>query len=115
MLARFAAKRPPDVFYVDSLDVPDYLPALEPLNRYVPRTRAWSTKPFYQRLLGGFTVNGRIYGFPKDWSPLGLIANTQMLQRAGVRRHRRDVGASSRRRSSGSGRRTRCRTARRPA
>ena len=29
MLARFAAKRPPDVFYVDSLDVPDYLPALE--------------------------------------------------------------------------------------
>jgi multiple sugar transport system substrate-binding protein len=84
MLARFAAKRPPDVFYVDSLDVPDYLPALEPLNRYVRNTRAWSTQPFHQRLLGGFTVNGRIYGFPKDWSPLGLIANTQMFQRAGV-------------------------------
>jgi multiple sugar transport system substrate-binding protein len=84
MLARFAARRPPDVFYVDSLDIPDYLPALEPLNRYVQRTRNWSTKPFYQRLLSGFTVNGRIYGFPKDWSPLGLIGNTQMLQRAGV-------------------------------
>ncbi len=84
MLSRFAARRPPDVFYVDSLDIPDYLPALEPLNRYVQRTRNWSTKPFYQRLLSGFTVNGRIYGFPKDWSPLGLIGNTQMLQRAGV-------------------------------
>ena len=84
MLARFAARRPPDVFYVDSLDVPDYLPALEPLNRYMLRTRGWTTRPFYQRLLGGFTVNGRIYGFPKDWSPLGLVANTQMLQRAGV-------------------------------
>ncbi|MCE3287190.1 MAG: extracellular solute-binding protein family 1, partial [Gaiellaceae bacterium] len=32
MLARFAAKRPPDVFYVDSLDLFDYQPALEPLN-----------------------------------------------------------------------------------
>jgi multiple sugar transport system substrate-binding protein len=84
MLARFAARRAPDVFYVDSLDVPDYLPALEPLNPYIQRTRNWSTRPFYPRLLNGFTVNGRIYGFPKDWSPLGMVANSQMLQRAGV-------------------------------
>ena len=84
MLARFASRRPPDVFYVDSLDVPDYLPALEPLNSYIQKTRKWSTKVFYPRLLSGFTVKGRIYGFPKDWSPLGLVANTQMLQRAGV-------------------------------
>ena len=85
MLARFAAKRPPDVFYVDSLDVGDYLPALEPLNGYISRTRGFSTRPFFSRLLGGYTVNGRIYGFPKDWSPLGLVANTDMLARAGVR------------------------------
>jgi multiple sugar transport system substrate-binding protein len=85
MLARFAAKRPPDVFYVDSLDVPDYLPALEPLNSYINKTKGFSTKPFYPRLLSGFTVNGRIYGFPKDWSPLAMEVNTAMLQRAGVR------------------------------
>jgi multiple sugar transport system substrate-binding protein len=84
MLARFAANRPPDVFYVDSLDLFDYQPALEPLNAYIRKTRNWSTQPFYARLLNGFSVNGRIYGFPKDWSPLGLIANTQMLQRANV-------------------------------
>ena len=84
MLARFAAKRPPDVLYVDSLDVFDYQPALEPLNKYIANTRGFSTKPFYARLLRGFTVNNQIYGFPKDWSPLGLVANTQMLQRAGV-------------------------------
>jgi multiple sugar transport system substrate-binding protein len=84
MLARFAAKRPPDVFYVDSLDVFDYQPALEPLNRYIARTRGFSTRPFFPRLLQGFTVNGRIYGFPKDWSPLGLVANSAMLSRAGV-------------------------------
>jgi multiple sugar transport system substrate-binding protein len=84
MLARFAARRPPDVFYVDSLDVPDYLPALEPLNSYIAKTRKWSTKPFFPRLLSGFTVRGRIYGFPKDWSPLGLIANSAMFSRAGI-------------------------------
>jgi len=85
MLARFAARRPPDVFYVDSLDVPDYLPALEPLNKYIRQTKGFTTKPFYGRLLQAFTVNGQIYGFPKDWSPLGMVANTAMLQRAGVR------------------------------
>lgn len=84
MLARFAAKRPPDVLYVDSLDVPDYLPALEPLNSYITKTRNWSTKPFFPRLLSGFTVKGKIYGFPKDWSPLGLIGNSAMLSKAGV-------------------------------
>ena len=84
MLARFAAKRPPDVLYVDSLDVPDYLPALEPLNGYITKTRNWSTKPFFPRLLSGFTVKGKIYGFPKDWSPLGLIGNSAMLAKAGV-------------------------------
>jgi multiple sugar transport system substrate-binding protein len=83
MLARFAARRPPDVFYVDSLDVPDYLPALEPLNSYIAKTK-FATKPFYPRLLGGFTVKGKIYGFPKDWSPLALVANTSMFQRAGI-------------------------------
>src|SRR5215213_1351675 len=85
MLARFAARRPPDVFYVDSLDVPDYLPALEPLNSYIKKTKGFTTKPFYKRLLGGFTVKGKIYGFPKDWSPLGTVANTAMMQKAGVR------------------------------
>jgi multiple sugar transport system substrate-binding protein len=85
MLARFAARRPPDVFYVDSLDVPDYLPALEPLNDEIRRDK-FNLKVFYPRLLAAFRDSrGTIYGFPKDWSPLGLIANTRMLSAAGVR------------------------------
>lgn len=83
MLARFAAKRPPDVFYVDSLDVPDYLPALEPLNDDIAKNK-FATKPFFPRLLNAFRVKGQIYGFPKDWSSLGLVANTQMLSAAGI-------------------------------
>ena len=84
MLARFASRRPPDVFYVDSLDVPDYAPALLPLNSRI-RGSKFRTKPFFKRLLAGFTVRGQILGFPKDWSPLGLEANTRMLARAKVK------------------------------
>jgi multiple sugar transport system substrate-binding protein len=83
MLARFSAKRPPDVFYVDSLDVADYAPALEPLNDEIKKF-GFNTKRFYPRLLQAFTVKGQILGFPKDWSSLGMIANTQMLSAAGV-------------------------------
>jgi multiple sugar transport system substrate-binding protein len=83
MLARFSARRPPDVFYVDSLDVADYAPALEPLNDEIKRF-GFNTGKFFPRLLNAFRHRGQIVGFPKDWSSLGLIANTQMLQRAGV-------------------------------
>src|SRR5918992_2609846 len=53
MLSRFAARRPPDVFYVESLDFHDYLPALEPLGSYIRRT-GFATSPFYGRLLNAF-------------------------------------------------------------
>jgi multiple sugar transport system substrate-binding protein len=86
MLARFAARRPPDIFYVDSNVFPDWRRQnlLEPLNDDMVRAK-FSPKPFYQRLLAGFRDNrGTIYGFPKDWSPLGMEVNPAMLQRAGV-------------------------------
>lgn len=85
MLSRFAAKRPPDVFYVESLDFHDYLPALEPLGKYI-RQSGFATRPFYGRLLNAFRSKGQVYGFPKDWSSLGLIVNTQMVRAAGVTR-----------------------------
>jgi multiple sugar transport system substrate-binding protein len=85
MLSRFAAKRPPDVFYVESLDFHDYLPALEPLGKYI-RASGYSTKPFYPRLLNAFRSKGQLYGFPKDWSSLGLIANRTMTRAAGITR-----------------------------
>ena len=52
-------------------------------------------KPFYGRLLAAFQdKKGRIYGFPKDWSPLAIEVNTTML--ASGRRHaRRGRGRSS--------------------
>lgn len=85
MLSRFAAKRPPDVFYVESLDFFDYLPALEPLGSYIKKS-GFATSPFYGRLLNAFRSKGQVYGFPKDWSSLGLIVNTRMTRAAGITR-----------------------------
>jgi multiple sugar transport system substrate-binding protein len=85
MLARFASRTPPDVFYVDSSVAPDWIKqgVLEPLNPYFAEFK-FSTKPFFPRLVAGFTSKGKVYGLPKDWSPLAMEINTTMLQKAGV-------------------------------
>jgi multiple sugar transport system substrate-binding protein len=85
MLAQFAARKPPDVFYVDSNVLPDWAKqgVLEPLDPWISRYH-FRTTPFFPRLLNGFKYGGKTYGFPKDWSPLGMQTNTAMLQKAGV-------------------------------
>ncbi|HEY3207464.1 MAG TPA: extracellular solute-binding protein [Gaiellaceae bacterium] len=87
MLARFAARKPPDLFYVDSSVFPDWQKqgVLEPLNSRIVNAHI-ALKPFYGRLLAAFRDNkGQIYGFPKDWSPLAMEVNTTALAAAGVR------------------------------
>jgi multiple sugar transport system substrate-binding protein len=85
MLAQFAARKPPDVFYVDSNVAPDWIKqgVLENLNPWIQRYK-FRTQPFYPRLLGAFQQGGQTYGFPKDWSPLAMQTNNAMLTAAGV-------------------------------
>ena len=86
MLARFAARTPPDVFYVDSNVIPDWIGqgVLEPLDSYIQQQK-FPVRPFFPRLLGAFKgTDGRTYGFPKDWSPLAMQTNTRLLRQAGV-------------------------------
>jgi len=86
MLARFAARKPPDIFYVDSNPFPDWQKqgVLEPLNARIVKSH-FALKPFYGRLLAAFRdKKGTIYGFPKDWSPLAMEVNPAMLRAAGV-------------------------------
>jgi multiple sugar transport system substrate-binding protein len=80
MTARFAARNPPDVFYVDSslADTWASQGVLQPLNSYIKASH-YDTSKFYPSLLGAFTVGKKIYGFPKDWSPLAMEINTGML------------------------------------
>jgi multiple sugar transport system substrate-binding protein len=86
MLAKFAARKPPDVFYVDSNVILDWVTQglIQPLDSYVAKSK-FSTKPFYQTLLNGFKYKGKIYGFPKDWSPLAMEVNNAFAAKAGVK------------------------------
>jgi multiple sugar transport system substrate-binding protein len=87
MLARFASRTPPDVFYVDSNVIPDWIGqgVLEPLDSYV-RQQGLATRPFFPRLLNAFKgPDGRLYGFPKDWSPLAMETSTRFMRAAKVR------------------------------
>jgi multiple sugar transport system substrate-binding protein len=85
MLARFAARKPPDVFYVDSSVFPDWVGqgVIEPLNSYFKKARM-SLKPFFPRLLAAFQYKGKTYGLPKDWSPLATEVDTTLLAKAHV-------------------------------
>lgn len=86
MLAKFSARRPPDVFYVDSNVAPDWMSqgVLAPLDPLIKQTK-YKTKPFFPRLLSAFKYKGKLYGFPKDWSPLAMETNNAMLAKAGVK------------------------------
>ncbi len=79
-LAKFAARKPPDVLYVDVADIRDWVGqgVLQPLNSYVKSSK-FSTKPYLTNLLNAFKVGKQIYGFPKDWSSLGMEVNTTLL------------------------------------
>src|SRR4051794_38435766 len=72
MLAKFAARRPADVFYVDAADFADWARqgVLQNLDSYVKASH-FKTKPFYKNLLNTFKYKRHFYGFPKDWSSLG--------------------------------------------
>jgi len=79
-LAKFAARKPPDVLYVDVADFVDWARqgVLQNLDSYVKASH-FATKPFYKNLLNAFKYKGHFYGFPKDWSSLGMEVNTTLL------------------------------------
>jgi multiple sugar transport system substrate-binding protein len=85
MLAKFSARKPPDVFYVDSNVILDWVTQglIEPLDSYVAKNQ-FPTKPFYPNLLNGFKYKGKLYGFPKDWSNLAVEVNNAFASKAGV-------------------------------
>lgn len=83
MKARFAANNAPDVFYVDSFE----LPALAESGVLLDQTDSLVDKDdFYEPLLNAFKgSDDKIYGVPKDYSTLAVYANTNLLEQAGVK------------------------------
>jgi multiple sugar transport system substrate-binding protein len=86
MLAKFSARKPPDVFYLNSEKAPTWISQglIAPLDKYIAKNK-FSVKPFYPRLLNAFKAKGKIYGFPKDWSPLAMEVNTELLAKVGAK------------------------------
>lgn len=80
-----AAGSAADVFYVDSLDAPDFMVnnALLPLDGYMSEAGVTADQ-FYPGLFQSFQLNGVTYGLPKDWSSLAMVYGKQGLADAGV-------------------------------
>jgi multiple sugar transport system substrate-binding protein len=80
LLAKFASHKPPDVFYVQAEDFADWVRQgiLQPLDSYAKASK-FSSKPFIPSLLNTFKYKGHLYGYPKDWSSLGMEINTKLL------------------------------------
>ncbi|MGY6213197.1 ABC transporter substrate-binding protein [Cytobacillus firmus] len=74
----------PDVFYLDALEAPALIETgvVEPLDEYV--TEDFDTEDFEKPMLEAFQVDGKTYGFPKDYSTLALFYNKKMFEQAGV-------------------------------
>lgn len=74
----------PDVFYLDAFEAPALIETgvVEPLDDYVKDD--FDVEDFEKPLLDAFKVDGKTYGFPKDYSTLALFYNKQMLSDAGV-------------------------------
>ncbi|WP_409296697.1 ABC transporter substrate-binding protein [Peribacillus sp. SCS-26] len=84
MKTRLIGGKGPDVFYMDAFEAPGMIESgvLEPLDEYV--TKDFDTDDFEKPLLDTFKVDGKTYGFPKDYSTLALFYNKKMLKDAGV-------------------------------
>jgi multiple sugar transport system substrate-binding protein len=80
MLAKFSARQPPDVFYVAAEDFADWVRqgVLQPLDAYAKKTK-FSSKPFYTGLANSFKYQRKTYGYPKDWSSLGMQVNRGLM------------------------------------
>ena len=76
-----AGGAPPDVFYIDSFKLPDFVAA----NAIAPiGDKLENIDDFYPNLRQAFTLDGTFYCPPKDFSTLALEYNKDMFDAAGL-------------------------------
>lgn len=76
-----AGGAPPDVFYIDSFKLPDFVAA----NAIAPiGDELENVDDFYPNLREAFTLDGTFYCPPKDFSTLALQYNKDMFDAAGL-------------------------------
>ncbi|MCL2321965.1 MAG: extracellular solute-binding protein [Oscillospiraceae bacterium] len=84
--ADIAAGTAPDVFYVDSSIAPEIIKsgAVASLDDITGADKA-NASDFYPNLLAAFTSDSKLYGFPKDYSALGVFYDATLLDKAGYK------------------------------
>lgn len=86
MAAKFAAKTPPDVFYLDWGVAQDWIDqgVLYDLSSYISASN-FSLTPFNKSYLKPFQSGTAIYGLPKDANPLVLEGNKTLMAKAKIK------------------------------
>lgn len=75
----FAGGNPPDVFYVDPIQVRQFVDSLFPYGDQIG-----DLDDFQPQLVESYTVDGDVYCVPKDGGALALIVNTDSWEAAGL-------------------------------
>lgn len=75
---------PPDVFYLEAVDIPAYANTLVDINPFLKDDTLWNSGDYFKVLLEGFEYKGKFYGFPKDWTPLVLYYNKGLFDESGI-------------------------------
>ena len=76
----------PDLFYMDVLWAGSLIQSgvVEPLNAYLEKSTVLKPEDIIPSLLDAFTVDGTIYGIPKDFNTLAVFYNKDLFDYAGV-------------------------------
>ena len=83
LLNALSAGTAADLFYVDvNVSEPIFASGkVEPLDKYFSKA---DTAPFISSLIQSFTVNGKLYGIPKDFNTLAVVYNKDLFDEAKV-------------------------------
>ena len=76
----------PDLFYLDSFWAGSVMRSgtVEPLNAYLEKSTVLRGEDIVRSLLDAFTIDGQIYGIPKDFNTLAVFYNKDLFDYAGV-------------------------------
>jgi multiple sugar transport system substrate-binding protein len=80
-----AAGNAADVFYVGNQFAQDFMSrgVLLAIDDYMEADGV-AASDFYENLINAYMWEGRTYGLPKDWSPLGMVYDPAAFESAGV-------------------------------
>ena len=83
LLTSLAGGSGPDVFFINLLNTRRFIVKgiAENLTPYIKKDETYSTIDFYQKAIDAFTIQGKIYGLPKDIEPGVLFYNKDLFDR----------------------------------